>query len=149
MFELGLRLGIAPQRRVAVVAGRHCLLEPLQLGLDCDQVGRAGDDVLAQRQAALQRRPLVVEGDARPFLERDLAALDARLAGERAEQRRLAGAVRAGEGDAVAALDLERDAVEQRIAGELLAKIGCDQDGHAYSVERAQGSTARPPKTKR
>ena len=48
-----------------------------------------------------------------PFCERELAAVLLGLAGEHAEQRRLAGAVRAGERDAVAPLDAERDAVEE------------------------------------
>ena len=37
------------------------------------------------------------------------------------------------EREPVAALDLERDAVEERLAGELLAQVGCDHDGHADS----------------
>ena len=63
---------------------------------------------------ALERRPLVVQRDARPLLERELAAVLLGLAGEDPQQRRLAGAVRAGERDAVAPLDAERDAVEER-----------------------------------
>ena len=39
--------------------------------------------------------------------ERELAAVDLRLTGEHAQERRLAGAVRPGEGEPVAALDLE------------------------------------------
>ena len=41
----------------------------------------------------------------------------------------------AGEREPVAALDLEGDAVEERVAGELLAERGCDQDRHALRVE--------------
>ena len=92
----------------------HRLLEPAQLLLERDEVARAREHVLAQRQAALERRPLVVQRDARALLERELAAVQPGLAGEDAEQRRLAGAVRPGEREAVAALDLERDAVEER-----------------------------------
>src|SRR5207245_386534 len=147
MLELRLRLGVPSQGCVGVVAGRHRLLESLQLRLDRDEVGRPGEHVLAQRQAALQRWALVMERDARPLLKSQFAALDAGLAGERPEQRRLAGAVRSGQSDAVAPLDLERHAVEERVAGELLPEVRCDQDGHGYSVERTQGSTASPPKT--
>jgi hypothetical protein len=46
-----------------------------------------------------------VQRDACPFLERELAAVDGGLAGEHAEERGLAGAVRPGQGDAVAPLD--------------------------------------------
>src|SRR5947209_287515 len=147
MLELRLRLGVPSQGCVGVVAGRHRLLESLQLRLDRDEVGRPGEHALAQRQAALQRWALVMERDARPLLKSQFAALDAGLAGERPEQRRLAGAVRSGQRDAVAPLDLERHAVEERVAGELLPDVRCDQDGHGYSVERTQGSTASPPKT--
>src|SRR5262249_6921357 len=62
------------------------------------------------------------------------------LAVQEPEQRRLAGAVRAGERDAVAALDLERDGVEERLAGELLAQVGCRDDGHGHSVEVSAAS---------
>jgi hypothetical protein len=51
-------------------------------------------------------------------------------ADQSAEQRRLAGAVRPGKRDAVAALDLERDAVEERVAAQLLAQVGGNQHGH-------------------
>ena len=47
------------------------------------------------------------------------------------EQRRLAGAVRAGERDTVAPLDAEGDAVEEDGSGDLLAEVGCDDDCHA------------------
>ena len=80
----------------AVVARRHRLLQPPQLLLDRDEVGGAGEDVLAQRHAPLQRRALVVERDARALRERELAAVDLGLAGEHAQERRLAGAVRPG-----------------------------------------------------
>src|SRR2546427_4529408 len=46
--------------------------------------------------------------------EHELAAVKLRLAREDPKQRRLAGAVRAGKREPLAALDLERDAVEQR-----------------------------------
>ena len=66
------------------------------------------------------------------------------LAREHPEQRRLAGAVRAGERDAVAALDAERDAVEEDRAGELLAQVGGDDDCHCPSrVDSPRGDRAR------
>ena len=121
VFEPRLRLRVAAHGRVPVFAAGHGLLEAAQLLLECDQVRGAREHVLAQRQPLLERRPLVVERDARPLLEREIATLEARLADERTQQRRLAGAVRPGERDAVAALHLERHAVEERIAAELLA----------------------------
>ena len=130
MLEPRLRLAVAAHRRVGVIALRHRLFEPPELVLEREQVGCAGEDVLAQAQPALERRPLVVQCDAGAFLERKVAALQARLPHQRAEERRLAGAVRAGEGDTVAALDLERDAVEKRVAAQLLAQVGGNQHGH-------------------
>ena len=101
-----------------------------------------GEHVVAQRPGARRRRPLVVQRDARALLPGELAALERHLAGERAEQRRLAGAVRPGEREPVAALDLERDAVEERRARELLAEVRCDQDGHEPYSRSAAGSRA-------
>src|SRR5207342_297869 len=76
----------------------------------------------------------VVEGDARALREREFSAVELGLLGEDAEQRRLAGAVRPGEGETLAALDLERHAVEEQRAGDLLAQVGGDHDGHGASV---------------
>ena len=102
-------------------AARHRRLERPQVVFERDQVRGAGQRVLAQRQPLLQRRALVVERDPRALREGDLAGGHARLAHEHAEQRRLPRAVRARERDDVAALDAERDAVEQRGARMLFA----------------------------
>ena len=80
-----------------------------------------------------------MQRDARSLLEGQLAAVLLRLAGEDSEQRRLAGAVRAGERHAVAPLDAERHPVEEQRAGELLAEVGCDHHGHAASKSRFGG----------
>ena len=117
-----------------MVAAGHRLLEPRQLLLGRDHVAGAREGVLAQRQPELERRPLVVQRDARALLERELAAVDLGLPGEHAEQRRLAGAVRPGEREPLAALDLEADAVEEQVPGELLLQVVGNDDGHATSV---------------
>ena len=106
MLEPSLRFGVAAQRLRRRGLRRHRLLEPAQLLLDRDEIGRAREGVVAQRQAALARRALVVQGDARALLERELAAVDRRSPHERPQERRLARAVRAGEREPVAALDL-------------------------------------------
>ena len=113
MLEPALRLGVAAERRAVVRAVGHRLLEPVQLLLCCDQVGRAREHVLPERQTALERRALVVQRHTRALGEDELAALVVGLAVEDPEQRRLAGAVRPRERHAVPALDLERDVVEQ------------------------------------
>jgi hypothetical protein len=46
MLEPRLRLGVASQRCVAVIARGHCLLEAAELLLDGDQVRGAREDVV-------------------------------------------------------------------------------------------------------
>ena len=130
MLEPRLRLPVAPNRRRGVIAGRHHLLEPAQLDLQLNQILGTREDVLAQGEASLERWSLVVQSDPDALLEGELAALETGLTHQSPEQRRLAGAIRAGQGDPVSPLDLERDAVEQRVAGDLLAEVGCDDHGH-------------------
>ena len=143
VLEPPLRAGIGGECRPVVVAVRHRQLEALQLALRGEQVGRAREDVLAQGQLAVERGPLVVQRDARPLLDHELPAFDRGLAGEHAEQRRLAGAVRAGQREPVPALQLERDAVEEEAAREFLAQVGGDHDGHAPMVARPRSVTQR------
>ncbi len=134
MLEPRLGVRVAPQRPGPVVSGGHRLFERAELLLGLDEVARAAEGVLAQAQPVLQRRPLVVEGDARPLRERELASVAFALAHEHAQQRRLAGAVWPGKGQSVAALDRERDALEQQRAGKLLAQIGGGDDCHDRSL---------------
>jgi hypothetical protein len=130
VLEAGLCLRVAPQRGGAVIAGGHRLLERVQLLLGLDEIAGVAERVFAQAHPALERRPLVVQGDSRALGEGELAAGALALAGEHAEQRRLAGPVRAGEREPVAPLDRERDALEEQRAGELLAEIGGGDDSH-------------------
>ena len=137
VLEPRLRGPVAAHRRVVVRATLHRLLELPQLLLDADEVGGARERVLAEREPAVARRPLVVERDPRSLLQRDLAALDRRLAHDRAEQRRLPGAVLPRQGEPLPAVDREGDSVEERVARELLAEVGRDQDRHARRVDAA------------
>ena len=130
VLQPGLGLRVPAQRPGIVRSGRHRLLQRAELGLDRDQVGGAGQRVLAQREVAIARRPLVVERDPRSLGERELATLERRLARERAQQRRLARPVRTRQREPVAPPDGERDPVEQRVAGQLLAQVRCDHDSH-------------------
>ena len=120
VLEPRLRLAVPAQRLGRMVAIRHRLLEAAQLALRFDEVGGAGERVLAQRHPAEPWRALVVQRDARALLPGELAARQLGLADERAQERRLAGAVRPREREPVAALDLEGDVVEERVAGKLL-----------------------------
>ena len=123
VLQPGLRRAVALKDRRVVAAVRHRVLEHPQLVLDGKDVGGPGERVLAERRVAGGRGALVVERHARPLRERQLAPVDLRLAGEHAQQRRLPGAVRAGERDAIAPADGERDAREEDVARELLAQV--------------------------
>ena len=121
------RSGRAPPRRRSAIA---CLEAP-ELRLELERLAAAGQHVVAQREVALARRALVVQGDAHALGEDELAAVDRRLAGEHPQQRRLARAVAPGDRQPIAALELERDTAQQRLAGHVLGEVGCDEDGHA------------------
>ncbi|PWU18162.1 MAG: hypothetical protein C5B48_15050 [Candidatus Rokuibacteriota bacterium] len=58
------------------------------------------------------------------------------LGGEDPQQRGLAGAVRACQSDAVAALHAERDTIEEHRPGELLAQLVRDHDRHEPKTRR-------------
>jgi hypothetical protein len=103
--RLGTRVGV--ERRGAVVARCHRPLEPAELEFDREQVAGPREDVVAQGSLPVARRTLVVERDTCSLAERELAAVRAHLAGEHAQERRLAGAVRARQGDTILPLDLE------------------------------------------
>jgi hypothetical protein len=96
VLEPRLCLAVAAHRRVRVVSVCHRALEPPELVLQRQQVGRTRQHVLAECQVALERRALVVQRDPGPLLECELAAFQARLADEGSQQRRFPGAVRPG-----------------------------------------------------
>ena len=79
---------------VGVDAGGHGLLQPAELSLGGDEVGRAREGVLPQGVPAEPGRALVVQCDACALLPGQLAALQLHLADERPQERRLPGAVR-------------------------------------------------------
>ena len=108
--RLGARVGVHD----LLVAVRHLHRELRQVLLERDELRRAGQDVVAQGEIALARRALVVQRDAGALLERELPDVDRRLTRQHAQERRLARPVAPGDGQPVAALELERDAAEQR-----------------------------------
>ena len=69
-----------------------------------------------------------------PLAKTQLAAVDRRLAGQHPQQGRLARAVAPGDGHALAALELERDAAQQGLAGHVLGEVGSDEDRHTPMV---------------
>jgi hypothetical protein len=126
VLEPGLGSRVGGERVGAVVTGRHRGLESSQVLLGRDEVLGAVEDVFPQGQRALERRALVVQRDPRSLLEGELAAVQPGLTGEHPEQGRLARPVGPGESEPVPPFDLEADAVEQRISGELLSQTRGD-----------------------
>src|SRR5256885_7888415 len=78
VLELALGAAVGVERALADVAVGHLGLEARELLLERDEVGGAGGDVVAQRQAGVARGALVVQGDAGALGVDELAAVDAR-----------------------------------------------------------------------
>ena len=119
----------------AVVARRHRL--PRAARSSSSSVDRGRARPTARTRAAIRPRSSggrwSCSATRVPLSKTSFAAVVAGLAGEHPQQRRLAGAVRPGQREPLAPLDLERDAVEEEPAGELLAQLGSDHDGHVPS----------------
>jgi hypothetical protein len=67
------------------VPRRHRLLQRAQLVLHCGQVGRAAEDVLAQRPVAGRGRPLVVQRNPCALLQGQFAAVEGDLSSQHPE----------------------------------------------------------------
>ncbi len=143
VLQTRLRLGVVAECGLVVGALRHRLLERGELLLDRNQLTGATQDVLAQGEIEIARRPLVVERDLDVLGQHELAEVGRGLAGQHPQQGGLARAVAAGQGHPVAALELERDAAQQRLARDVLAEIRCDYYGHGFDGMRA-GSLRSP-----
>ena len=134
VLESFLRARIGRQRLGIVGARGHRILEAPKVCLHGERLVRASDDVRLERQVAVERRSLIVEGHPRSLRERELAAVHGDLARQHTKERRLPGAVRAEQCEAIAAADRERDVGEQGFAGELLTEVGCSYDRHGAFV---------------
>ncbi len=143
VLQPALCFRVAAKRGLVVGPALHRLLESTELRFDPEEVLGPRERVLPERQAELARRPLVVERDPRSLREGELTALERRLAGDRTQQRRLARAVGSGEREPVLPAHGERDAGEERITGELLAQVRCDENGHGET--RRKGRCRAPP----
>ncbi len=69
VLEALLSGAIGAERCVVARAAGHLVLEPLELALDSHHLRRAREHVVAQGQAALARRTLIVQRDLRPLLQ--------------------------------------------------------------------------------
>ncbi len=108
VLESRLRVRVALQSRTIMLARGHPLLQPGELPLDLHQLARTGEHVLPQRcLRARLRWPLIGQRDADVFTQHELATVERELAGQHAQQRRLAGSVRRGKRHPVGALQLE------------------------------------------
>ena len=135
-LESGLRAGVAPERARIVRAAGHCRLQLPQLRFERREVGRSGKHVPPQRLRGGGGWPLVVEGDPGALLPRELACLERDLAGERAQQRRLAGAIRADHGDGLTFGGVERDAEEGLEVAVERREVSNAQQRHGASRPR-------------
>src|SRR5919112_1446182 len=82
VFEAGLRRRIPLEHPAVLRPLRHLDLEVLQALLRGNQVGAAGENVVAQGQALFAWWPLVVERQAGALLEDELAAVQGASAGQ-------------------------------------------------------------------
>ena len=130
VLEAGLGGRVLLQHGLLFGPLRHLGLEVPQAPLEGNEVGAAGQHVVTQAQLGLARGPLVVQRRSRPLLEGELAAIGADLSGEHPKQGGLAGPVAARQRHAVAPLELERDAPEQRRPRHVLVQRAGDHNGH-------------------
>ena len=136
MLEALLGGGVCVQCLLAGFPGRHRRLQSLQLRLRLQHLGAAGEDVLAERDLCLARRTLIVQGDARSFLQDEAAGIRVELTRQHAQQGRLAGSVASGERHPLTRLELEGDAFEQQLAAHVDVEAGCGGDRHRVYVTR-------------
>ena len=75
VLESCLRRGVVTERCLVVGAARHRLLEPAEIGLEREQVARAGEGVLAESEPAVAGRALIVQRHSRALRECELSGL--------------------------------------------------------------------------
>ena len=137
-LELALGGVVAAQDGVGRVLG-HPRLELAQLGLELLRLGGPGAHVRPERVGPGERRALVVQGHARPRRHRDVAPVGLELAGEQAQERRLAGAVSADERDPVAGADDRR-----HIGEDLVRPVGERRGGDVHGHGRMMAARGGP-----
>ena len=120
---LQARLGTGVAVKQGIIAGAlaHLLLKLASCCSTASSSTHPDKHIVAQRHPPLARRTLVVQGDAHALGHAQLALVDPLLAGDHAQQGRLAGAVAPGDRESFATLQLEGHAAEQGLAGHVLA----------------------------
>ena len=93
-----------------------------------------GGDHVEDVALGAMRHFLLQPGDAAAAFEADLAVVGLDFAGQQLEQGRLAGAVAADQGDALARFDRQIDVFEQERAADAEVDIGQGDQGHPHSL---------------
>ena len=115
--------------------GKSAILERAEFGEDIAVLERAAD--------AEPRHALGARGAQRLAAERNRAGARPQLAGEQIDQRRFARAVGADERVNLAALELERHAVDRDQASEAARQLACSQHRVShFAFFRANGATS-------
>ncbi len=131
------------ERRVQVEREVVRRLVDARLDLPRALAGRGAAGVvqpLAHRAAHVERHVLLQHRHAHALRAHDLARVRGQLAGEQAQQRGLARAVASEQAEALARLDLQRGAVEQRRAGEGDRDVDESEQRHAGRSLRGWGT---------
>ena len=134
-LEAVLHVGEARQAGRIVVA-LDGMAQAVELGEQRAELAQAaGDDVeggaLEHRAGALLGEP----ADTQPGAGHDLASLRFDLAGDQAQQRRLAGAVAPDQAEPLAAVDRQPGPVEQRAPGQVVTDVSQGQQHGRVATE--------------
>jgi hypothetical protein len=111
--------------------GLELLLGRVQLGVELGAAGDAAEDEVAQAAPARDDELLRQPADAHALGADDLAVVDLLLAGDDAQQARLAGAVRADQAEAVAVPEAQLHLVEDHAI--------CVEEGDVFEDDQAHG----------
>ena len=123
-FEHRVRALVGPENLRGRVTGLHPGLELGQLEFCGDGVSHPLGDVLLQRAPCdLERRPLVMQRNARTSRQADTPAIGRQLPGDDPQQRGLALAVAPDDRQAVSRRDTERDLVQDLSRTEALGEL--------------------------
>ena len=126
MRERFLRLRVAMEQLVVRVAGyrgvRKLPFQVLHFGLERQQRREGERRLVPERPSRVGQSVLRQVADRQAGRAYDLSGVQLHLTGQHPEQRRLSGAVRAAEADALTWLHLPGDAVEQHAVRERLVK---------------------------
>jgi hypothetical protein len=124
-LELVLQLAVAFEHPVEVVAGLgHAVFELVHLVLDALEVLEGGERRLMDGRARLEVDVLFEQPEAQAARAHHLAAVGRLLAGDEAEEGRLARAVAADQPDVLAGVELHGEAAQHVLRAVRLVYVG-------------------------